>query len=400
MKKIPLLIAVVYCIFIISPGLNAQWIIEPSYLRNNLNSIALAGEKTGWIVGDNGTMLEKNSSGWSAAEKVTDANLYSVALINENSGWAVGSSGTILRFDAGEWQLYPSPTNETLFSVSFFTGESGIAVGSNGIILLYQNDKWTISHKHSSGETYYSVLALDRSSIISGGIEYGNIPVMEFSNKGNRLSKLFDPGYIIIKDIAQQSDDNIWAVGMRGAIFKFNADSFLQYDTGESMPSLNGISFYKNNTGVIVGYGGTILTLSEDQWIRESVPVREKLNGCAISDSYLYAVGNKGRILKKQWNSPADPELMNGNTNTITLESYPNPATDYLNIIIPFTEESAPGYLSLSSASGTVMYERKLEPSFAGQTQMVDISELPNGLYLINYFSREIKATGKFVIRH
>jgi photosystem II stability/assembly factor-like uncharacterized protein len=54
--------------------------------------------RTGWAVGDGGTVLATRDGGvnWQPQSSTTDHNLLSVYFIDAETGWAVGEAGTIL----------------------------------------------------------------------------------------------------------------------------------------------------------------------------------------------------------------------------------------------------------------------------------------------------------------
>jgi photosystem II stability/assembly factor-like uncharacterized protein len=108
-----------------------------------LNSVALAGDQHGWVVGDQGTILVKVDQGliWQSQASGTFENLESVAFPDSTHGWVVGDAGTILHTTDGGliWQSQASGTRENLESVAFPDTTHGVAVGQNGAILRTTN---------------------------------------------------------------------------------------------------------------------------------------------------------------------------------------------------------------------------------------------------------------------
>ena len=68
--------------------------------------------------------------------------LFSVAFATPESGWIVGQEGTILHTEDGgaSWNKQNSDTSEFLHSVAFATPQSGWVVGSRGTILHWSPD--------------------------------------------------------------------------------------------------------------------------------------------------------------------------------------------------------------------------------------------------------------------
>lgn len=380
---------------------NAQWINEKCPTANNLNSISLFSSGSGWIAGDNGTLLYKYRDIWSKYQTVTDANLFSICFINTNEGWAVGSSGTILHYNGTNWENVPSPTQRNLYSVSFRDSTYGIAVGDQGTVVIYKNGVWTLLESVTRGNLY-AVASKNDLSILAGGIEYMSIPVMTTSGDSEtNLNKSFEPGFYQIKSLAIPDKKNVWAVGRPGSIFHFDGSSWKKLEQFERLPSLKSVCFSDENTGIAVGYGGTILLYSEDGWIKESSPVDVKLNGAAVSGNTFYAVGNNGTIITLNRKSEVFEAPKEANSSVLRIESYPNPSADVLNITIPEGDDFSNGLLTLTDASGKAILMKKMDSITSGQVYQIDTSKLGTGLYMVSIiYSDNRLATGKFIVKH
>lgn len=379
---------------------NAQWAIEKCPTTDNLNSISLTSSSSGWIVGDNGTLLYKFRDAWFKYQKVTTANLFSIHLLNKDEGWAVGSSGTMLHYNGKKWEIVPCPTQRNLYSVSFLDSSYGIAVGEQGTVIIYKDGAWTLLENVPRGNLY-TVASKKDMSMLAGGIEYGSIPVMTISGDSEtNIKETYDPGFFQIKSLAITDNSKVWAVGRPGSIFHFNGSNWIKLEQFERLSSLKSVCFSDENTGVAVGYGGTILSYSEDGWVKESSPVSVKLNGAAFSGNTIYAVGDKGTIITLNrkpatFRSPTEP-----NSTVLGIESYPNPSTDILNITVPEEDDFNAGLLTLTDASGKVILMKRLDSDSAGQVYRINTSKLATGLYMISIKSVDNRlASGKFIVR-
>ena len=97
---------------ILSTGtIYAQWLAVKVNVTSNLNSICILSENSGWIVGDNGTILYRVEDKWLVYPKITNANLYSVIFNNKSDGWVVGQNGTILHYNGRKWEKVIGPTD-------------------------------------------------------------------------------------------------------------------------------------------------------------------------------------------------------------------------------------------------------------------------------------------------
>lgn len=380
---------------------NAQWITEKCPTTSNLNSISLFSTNSGWIVGDNGTILYKYNDAWIKYQNVTKANLYSVCLTNKNEGWAVGSFGTILHYDGTKWEDVQSPTQRSLYSVSFRDSTYGIAVGDQGTVVIYKNGSWTLLESETMGNLY-AVSVKEDLSMLAGGIDYMSIPMMTISEVSKKvLNKSFDPGFYQIKSLAILDKNNVWAVGRPGTILHFDGIRWKRFKPFEKLPSLRSVYFSDKNTGIAVGYGGTILSFSEDGWSEELSEINVILNGACILGDTSYAVGNNGTIVSL-YREPEIVTIPNKiNSSVERLESYPNPSTIVLNITIPEGDDFSTGLLTVTNASGKVVLTQKLDNVASGQIYPINTSKLGTGLYMVSIKSTGNRmASAKFIVRH
>ncbi len=106
---------------------------------NGIQMLYLNNNWSGWVVGNNGTILKTINGGeaWAAQPSGTTANLRDVHFVNASRGWAVGNGGVILTTTDGgaTWVAEPSGVTANLRSVFFVNETTGFAVGDNGTIL-------------------------------------------------------------------------------------------------------------------------------------------------------------------------------------------------------------------------------------------------------------------------
>jgi photosystem II stability/assembly factor-like uncharacterized protein len=380
--------------------INAQevWKLEDSFISEDLNDIHFYDTNTGWIVGNNGAMLYKSGEKWLLYPKITNEDLYSVFLTGRESGWAVGSKGTILKLEGRKWYNITSPTRATLYDISFLDSSHGTAVGANGTILSYINGLWSRTMNNTKGILHAVSYGKD-FNLISGGMECGSVPIYEYQNNEPESFNSFDPGYYFIKDIAVQADGQAWAVGTAGILLHFNGIEWIKSNMHTTVPTLNSTSFYDSTDGIAVGFGGTLLRYHESGWEIEDSPSSITLNGSAISERAYYAVGNKGMIISKSRKSYVDESLAVSSKNIIQVDSYPNPASDYIDILLPEADALIASDLSILNADGKVLVKMNIEPGNAGSTMRINLSAIGNGMYLIHLRSRNNEsAFGKFLV--
>jgi photosystem II stability/assembly factor-like uncharacterized protein len=377
---------------------HAQWIIEKSPCLNNLNAVCFTDDKTGWIVGDKGTILSYKNNCWIEYKKLTTQNLCSVFMVDKNDVWAVGSKGTILHFNGQEWENVISPTTKNLYSVSFIDHDNGIAVGAWGTILVYENGSWSLINKGIRGNLYTVSKMIDQF-VLGGGLQGYNIPVMKMENNPEKtLISTFNP-YVEIGSLACTGQKNIWAIGQPGTIFHFDGKNWLQQETYKKIPPLNFIYFSSENTGISVGYEGTILIYTGKDWIKQNSQINLKLNGAAISGNIFYAVGDSGTILSKK--PVNDLIASDAPKNIINIDVYPNPSNETLNFTIPDMEDFSANLITITNSYGQIVMQIKTDPGIQNRTFHINISALKNGLHMLKAMSPNGKvATAKFIVKH
>lgn len=381
--------------------LRSQWKTAEVSVSENLNSISLMNDNKGWVVGNKGTMIYKFNDVWIKYPCITENDLYSVCMVAKDNCWAVGAKGTILHFNGTQWEKKESLTKENLYSVSFRDEWHGIAVGNNGTILICEKGSWSVNKTGIVGDLY-AVSDTKDMSLTGGGQEFCNTPLLKVDGgSGNKLTKIFDPGYSFIRSLSVTDKNSIWTVGMAGLIFHYDGINWKNIRDIGNIPTLNSVFFIDKNRGMAVGYGGTILTYSENGWTKEASPVDVRLNGAIVSKETYYAVGNNGTIVYRM-GSPedvSDPNRMNG--NTLRLDTYPNPSSDILNIIIPDQDGFAASLISIINGNGQVVLSKKIDAANTGLEYQVNTSVFNNGLYIVKITSTgSLTATGKFIVKH
>ncbi len=106
-----------------------------------------------------------------------------------------------------------------------------------------------------------------------------------------------------------------------------------------------------------------------------------------IPDSVLGGGSNAKTIANNfRKNSFDNPEL----SPALEIAMYPNPATDYLTI-----SNASDAAYSIISVGGKVMSQGTLI-----DRQRLDVSSLPNGLYLVKVQQQDVQLTERILIQH
>jgi hypothetical protein len=97
MKKVFLLFELIF--FVIPDGYSQGWIKQESTTDSYLMSVYFVNDKTGYLVGNYGSILKTTDAGinWMSLNSNVENNLKSVFFIDSLIGYAVGANGTILK---------------------------------------------------------------------------------------------------------------------------------------------------------------------------------------------------------------------------------------------------------------------------------------------------------------
>jgi photosystem II stability/assembly factor-like uncharacterized protein len=90
-----------------------------------------------WVVGGDGTIVYRSSSGAVSEKRITDGALNGVYFVNSSTGWAVGEGGRILHTeDRGDhWAAQPGGLRDDLEAVTCVSERRCWAAGRGGVVL-------------------------------------------------------------------------------------------------------------------------------------------------------------------------------------------------------------------------------------------------------------------------
>jgi photosystem II stability/assembly factor-like uncharacterized protein len=379
--------------------INAQWKTEEKVVSSNLNGLFMQSSTTGWIVGDDGTILKKTATGWAEVQSPTHENLYSVVIVEGGAGWAVGACGTIVRFDGSTWKTFDSPTAYNLYSVSFKDAGNGVAVGDFGTILNFKDEKWSVAKSGMRGRLF-AVSSEKEGTWVGGGLECVKIPLVkiDIENKAETILDRYD-SHSTVNSLMFQSRNNGWAVGSPGVILHFDGHQWERVDAEEKHPTLTSVYFADENDGISTGYGGTLLIYSGGKWLKEVTGTRNNLNACFKAGNTWYAIGDNGTIIsnaRDRVKSLKVPAVQ----NIGEIKVFPDPCDDVLNILLPPGSEELPVSFSISGINGQVLIQERLS-SFQGSGALqVSTSRLKDGFYILKVVTDKRATTARFIVKH
>ena len=233
----------------------------------DLYSIRFAPDgKSGWIVGEEGTVLHTDDGGqtWSRQDGGTNKNLLKVCAVDSETAFAVGADGAIIRTTDGglHWKSETSPKMITLFDIVFPEKNVGWIAGEFSAILGTTDggQTWTLASGGNTGDftvgPFFTLAFTDPQHGTAAGLS-GEISVTSDGGKTWQAQKLPDQvaSYVVTEDPASKK---LWTGGNGGKMFVQGSGGQWQEAPRATFQDLTDIAF-AGNQGVAVGLNGTIL---------------------------------------------------------------------------------------------------------------------------------------------
>lgn len=155
--------------------------------------------------------------------------------VGDDIAWAVGEGGAIQNRELGIWYEVPSPTTRDLFGVHGH-GDRVYAVGARGTVLSWNGRAFEVIELPTAANLQAVYVAPSGKAFIVGnnGAAFRIDPPEIDEEDGTVISAggitaLPIGGTDNLYAIGGTDERNVWAVGNRGAIFRFRSDYIPQY---------------------------------------------------------------------------------------------------------------------------------------------------------------------------
>ncbi len=270
------------------------WITQKTNLTKDLRSIYFIDNMTGWITGDEGTLLKTTDGGnnWNKISLTTYYWPKCIFFINNSTGWICGDWGLILKSTDGgyAWVLQAGNSNFTFRSIRFSDPDTGIAVGQFG----------KITRTSDGGNTWTSIESGVTFTLHSVFFSTPN-KVWISAECGGYLS--YDAGLHWTEYTSVCSEQVLFVDQNTGW---FSKNILKTTDGGLSWFNTNGLSydyiaFPSSETGYSCGVTGEITKTTDGgtNWKAPQKFKRRYLNSIYfINNTTGWAVGDSGKILK------------------------------------------------------------------------------------------------------
>jgi photosystem II stability/assembly factor-like uncharacterized protein len=269
----------------------------------------LSGTNTAWVVGNGGFIARcagTNNNDWvRQGSGVTTQNLTHVHFADANSGWVTGENGTILRTTNGgaDWTVLSSGTTQTLNAVFAVDDDSVFAAGAAGTLLKTRSGGGVTTSSSNLNAVYFRG---DTGYVVGeGGTS------LRTANGGITWTALTGSSQNLYATFVSPSGNNVYAVGAQGTYMtSSNANFASTWDIRSSgtTQTLRGVWVSATDPGpasiYAAGDNGVIRVRNDgsigdlDQGV--STGTTETLSGlqCQGLTNNCWAVGGNGIVLR------------------------------------------------------------------------------------------------------
>ena len=435
----------------------ASWISVIDENSNCINSIDFLDE-TGWFVGTHGTVYLTHDEGgiWSKISgSFTKASLLSVFFINQYVGWVSGYyPNKIYKTEDGgfHWSEIFDFGNIYLWDFLFTDAQNGWGIYGPSI---YKSNNGGLSWDSVfsvSGYSVNSIQAVDQNTLfitdyssiyrsLDGGINWETITIDDSATSYSNIFFMGDHGWIrasygnwlTYESSLYYSHDGGMTWGLIGESDQYNKLYFINEDTGFATayhtswggwstshidktidggytwevkyitggeywcPSFHTIAFANETKGWAMGYGYTLVTNDGGEtW--EAEPQTQS----GGEDIFFYDVDmgwyvDEYKIWKYGGGSIVGMnEIEQSSSRNKQMKVYPNPTNGYINVELAAGEKVAP-VISILNIRGELI--ENINTGAPGKTNLrLDLSRLPNGIYLLRMQALDWNKTAKVVI--
>lgn len=408
------LIFLLWLVFISSQAYPQTGWINQSLITDNLfHGVYFINESTGFIVGDNGTLLKTTNSGveWVIKNSGTTRALHKIIFINSEVGIIVGEFGTVLRsVNAGEnWSLISTslPANVTgnCNRVTFANSTTGFIASCSGILkstnaglnwsLVYPTSTYLFGFNFVNANTGMAIG--DNSLVIrttDGGINWSNVSLGSFNYQLCGITSTNENIFYIVGGIEGSSSTMLRTTNF--------GDEWILMNTAATN-RLNTVQFANAVTGYAVGCSGNILktTNSGINWYKQQINTSRDLWDISVISSLTAVIsGKSGGIFRTDNGGLTNISLSNTSMpKEFNLsQNYPNPFNPLTNIKFSILKNSKVS-LNVFDINGKLV-ENLVENTLSPGNYSVDwdASLYNSGTYLYRLETGEGIMTKKMVL--
>lgn len=321
-------------------SLNAQigWTLEQSGTTQDLYSVRFLDSNTGFVAGNNGTLLKTTNGGifWIQQQTGTNNSFYSMCFPTPNTGYIVGTGGVLVKTtNAGlNWNLYPAGTSYPQYAMYFIDASIGYVVATlslaNNSILRTTNGGMNWSTYNLNTSFLKSVFFINTNTGFVAGNTFSTGYVYKTTNGGDNWTQLLNTPLGLYFSLFFNNLSTGYSAGQIIAKTTNAGDNWISMFSPTNI--INSIYFSDINTGYASGTNGAIYKTitGGSNWVLQQnlVTSNSLLDIKFINASTGYAVGTFGTIIKTTTGGEPVGIHPKGNEipETFSLsQNYPNP---------------------------------------------------------------------------
>ncbi len=337
--------------------------------QSRVNDIHTSADGAVWVATDRGLarFADRQWQVWDTDNSSIPTDLLRAVTSDADGNIWIGTWGSgLLRFRENEWEVFNTmnsdiPSNGVNDVMLDEQGRLWVGTHAGGAALL-DGGQWTVYHAGNSGLPSADVLSIGQSE--DGALWFGTYQGL--ARLGTRdksgwevfTSMYFDHMVGTFRQMALGEDGQLW-IATDGGLLQWSDGMFRFLHTANSEIASNSLS------AVAADARGNILVGHMQHGLDVYNP-----DGVAL---------------------PLDPKPLR---EAMTLEVYPNPTTDILNVRIP-VKGDANMTLTVTDLTGRTVLDMRMSAGAEGHR--VDVSRLPRGTYLLTMRSANGVASAPFV---
>ena len=418
--------------FLVTFSANAQnfnWTSQTSGGTTKLNDVFFVDSLLGWVVGDDGVILNTKDGGknWSSQTSDITEILRSVFFINDTLGWAVGGQvkkAIIKTTDGGEnWISLTADgiSSNQMYDIAFFDTNIGWLITFNSIYRTTDGgDSWVIEDYADRIDTPTPrsiAITSDTVAFVAGTRKKSvtNTSADVFYRKTDISPNLWDYSYFDPSPLSGDSFNDVefinsdigFAGSRNGRLYKktdYNDAGIWELSTElTGNQSIYSIAFPTETNGMFnssVEISGNSYALiyhtsdSGETWSSSPDTIPDLILAVLHAPDSLNAwiVGNNGKIYKGEIAGGDPPTSIKhvGLINDINL--YPNPAKDVVNVAFKTKKSDLVNY-RLLDMTGRIVKSGNWTSNSTKSVFTLNISELVNGVYLLSLSTEDAVGT-------
>ena len=303
------------------------WSFEPAAAQDLLAVWGSSGTDL-HAVGDAGTILHHDGTGWSSDTNGDENDLH--YLWGDSTGYrvAVGKNGTVLAYDGEDWTPLATDSDRHLYGVWGSSAEDIYAVGENGTILHYDGTTWE-DQSFLDDMTVSGIWGLAANDIYAIAYGASKSRILHYNGSSWAISRSEIPGlYWTIGG----SLSEVFIGGEDGAVLRRRGTEWdtLQVPGGND---IGGLWTSPEGITIAVGRNGTALRFNGNLWEEMTAGSSWLTDVWGFSANDIHAVGHEGQIWRYDGNGEKAWEAQSGIPSGSTYRAVAGRAYDDVYVI-------------------------------------------------------------------